>query len=377
MTDAGLAGQPEKKREAAKDSRPVASGADRAWGGIVEKIAAGGQAEWDAYVDAHPRGSLYHRYAWRTAAERAYRLRTPFLVARERAGGAIAGLLPLFVVDGIVGRRYVTTCLFGGYGAILADSEGAHRALLDEACRVTRDARAQYLQIKALHEAACPSGFASFELGAVATLSLEGGPDALWKRFRDKARNAVRKAQKSGLELRVGPRELPHFYDVLAGNYHRKGTPIYGYRIMETLARELRDNAEAVTLWKDGSVVSGALVVYDKDTVYVPFCSSRADAFRLNPNNLIYWEIMRRACDRGMKTLDFGRSPLGSGSLAFKLHWGAVTTPQPYFVHAARGEPPALDVEAPSVQRLIKLWQRLPRPVADALGPWVHGHFLV
>jgi FemAB-related protein (PEP-CTERM system-associated) len=345
------------------------------WGGVVETLGSGGKAEWDAYVDAHPRGNLYHRHAWRAVAERAYRMRTPFLVARETAGGELRGVLPLFVVDSLV-NRYVITSLFGGYGAILADSEGTRLALLEEACRVTRDLRAKHLKVKAIDEPACPPGFASLDQGAVATLSLEKGPDVLWKGFRDKARNAVRKAQKSGFEVRVGPSELPHFYEVLAGNYHRKGTPIYGYKVMEALSQELRDGAEVVTLWKEGTVISGALVVYDKSTVYVPFCSSRADAFRLNPNNLIYWEIMQRACARGMKTLDFGRSPLGSGSLAFKLHWGAVTSPQPYFVYTARGEPPALDVEAPAVKRLIQLWQRLPRRVADALGPWVHGHFL-
>jgi FemAB-related protein (PEP-CTERM system-associated) len=342
----------------------------------VERIGPGGSVAWDAYVDAHPRGSLYHRWAWRTVAERAYRLRTPFLVARERAGGPISGLLPLFVVDSPLGR-YVTSCMFGGYGAILADSEGARLALVGEACRVTREVRARNLKLKALHEADCPPGFTRFDLGAVATLSLEGGEDELWKRVRGKARNAVRKAQKSDMELRVGPRELGPFYDVLAGNYHRKGTPIYGFAVMKELHAALGPSAEAVTLWKDGRVVCGALVLYDKSTVYVPFCSSRADAFHLNPNNLIYWEIMRRACARGMTTLDFGRSPLGSGSMAFKLHWGAGTTPQPYFVHTAHGEPPTLDTEGAGVQRLIKIWQRMPRRVVDVLGPWVHGRFLV
>ncbi len=376
MTHGGLAPEPEKRRAPAPTAPAEAAPDGSPWVGVVEKIGSGGRGEWDRYVDAHRRGNLYHRYAWRTVAEAAYGMKTPFLVARERAGGAVVGVLPLFVVDSLV-SRYVTTSLFGAYGAILADSAGARCALLDEACRVTREVRAKHLKVKAIDEPVAPQGFSAFDLGAVATLSLVGGEDATWKRVRGSARTAIRKAQQHGLELRVGPAELPHFYDVLAGNYHRKGTPIYGYAIMETLARELRDSAEAVTLWKDGKVISGALVIYDKDTVYVPFCSSRADAFRYNPNNLIYWEIMRRACARGMTTLDFGRSPLDSGSMGFKLNWGAVTTPQPYFIYTAKGDPPALDVDDPTVKRLIQLWQRLPRPVADRLGPWVHGHFLV
>jgi FemAB-related protein (PEP-CTERM system-associated) len=343
---------------------------------IVDELTPAAHAEWDAYVDAHPRGNLYHLRAWATTAARAYRLRTPFLVARARAGAPISGALPLFVIDNPA-RRYVTSGLFGAYGALLADSDEARAALLDAARAVTKRVRAYYLTLKAIDEPVCPPGFVERSMGVVATLSLEGGPDLIWKRFRDKIRNAIRKAQKSELELRVGPDELPRFYDVLAGNYHRKGTPVYGYAIMRELAAALGDRAEAVTLWKGDEAISGALVVYYKDTVYVPFCSSRAEHFKLNPNNLIYWEIMRRAAARGMKTLDFGRSPVESSSLAFKLGWGAITTPQPYFIHTARGNPPGLNTEDASVQRLIQFWQKLPRPVADALGPSIHRRFLV
>ena len=42
------------------------------------------------------------------------------------------------------------------------------------------------------------------------------------------------------LELREGRSQLPHFYDVLAQNYHRKGTPIYGDAVMRALLDELR-----------------------------------------------------------------------------------------------------------------------------------------
>lgn len=343
---------------------------------IVETLTAKDHAAWDAYVGAHPLGNAYHLRAWGTVAQRAYGHRAPYLVAREHAGGPLQGVLPLLVIASPV-SRYLTTAMFGGYGAILASTPRARRALVDGALDLARRERAGHLTIKAIHEPSCPVGFEQRDQGSVATLSLKGGPDALWKRFRNKTRNAVRKAEKSGLELREGLAELPHFYDVLAQNYHRKGTPIYGARVMEELCAALPDTTEVVTLRKDGRAISGALVLFHADTVYVPFCSSRAEHFSLNPNNLIYWEIMQRAARRGMKTLDFGRSPRGSSALAFKLGWGAVETPEPHFVYALGGSSPGVDAEDPWARRAIELWQRLPRPIADRLGPWVHGNFFV
>lgn len=343
---------------------------------FVEELTPKSHAEWDAYATAHALGNCYHLSAWATVARKAYGHHAPFLAARERAGGPIVGALPLFVIKSPV-SRYVTSAMFGAYGAILADTPEARRALVDGALDLTRRVRGSKLVLKALHEAECPPAFERHDDGGVATLSMEGGKDALWKRFRNKTRNAIRKAEKSEFEVRTGPAQLPHFYDVLAQNYHRKGTPIYGIAVMRELCAALPDKTEVVTLWKDGQAVSGALVVYHKDVVTVPFCSSRAEHFHLNPNNLIYWEIMQRGMLRGMKTLDFGRSPVGSSSMAFKLGWGAEETPQPHFVWSASGKPAGIKSDDPWAQRAITFWQRLPRPVADRLGPFVHGYFFV
>src|SRR5438876_1123535 len=86
-----------------------------------------------------------------------------------------------------------------------------------------------------------------------------------------------------GGTLRAGPGELAPFYDVLAENMHRKGTPIYGFPMMRELAGALGDRAEVVTLWKDGAAISGGFTIHHKGTVYVPFASSRAAAFHMNP----------------------------------------------------------------------------------------------
>jgi hypothetical protein len=77
-----------------------------------------------------------------------------------------------------------------------------------------------------------------------------------------------------------------------------------------------------------------------------------------------------------MKVLDFGRSPRDATTLTFKLGWGASVTPMPFYVYTARGRPPRLDASNAAVQFLVRLWRRLPRPVADALGPSVCSHFL-
>lgn len=343
----------------------------------VEPLAPGAEAEWDAYVRSHPDGNVYHLSAWRAVAVRAYRLPSPFLVAREGHRGPLRGVLPLYVV-GNPFRRYVTNGLFGSYGVVLADSGEARARLLDEARRVALATHAGFVMLKSVGDEAQATGYVRHDPCVIATMPLAPSPQTLWRGFRDKIRNSIRKAEKSGLEARFGGEELLEpFYDVLAENMHRKGTPIYGLPVMRELLRALGDEACLATLWKDGAAVSGAMVARFRGTVYVPFASSRPAAFRMNPNNLLYWEIIRRACESGQRRLDFGRSPRDSTTLAFKLGWGAVTTAQPFLVHTTRGRPPRFDADSPTLKRLIHFWQSLPRPVADALGPGIHRQFLI
>jgi FemAB-related protein (PEP-CTERM system-associated) len=342
---------------------------------FVEELSPSSYSQWDAYVAAHPRANCYHLRAWHTVARRAYRLRAPLLVARERDGGPVRGALPLFVVKNPLGR-YVSNGLFGAYGPVLADDARAELRLIEAAQRIADEEHAGYLVLKSLDGAATPRGFQRRDQSVIATLPLVPDPDQMWKRFRPEIRRAVKKAQKHELVVRSGPTELNDYYDVLAENMHHKGTPIYGLPFMRELVWALGENAEVITLRLGNEVISAALVVYYNGIVYVPFVSSRPSSFHLRPNNLLYWEIIQRSCHRGMRLLDFGRSPKESSGLEFKRRWGAEIEPQPFYIYAARGEAPSLDAGDPNVQLMIGLWRRLPRFVADALGPSVCSRFL-
>jgi FemAB-related protein (PEP-CTERM system-associated) len=342
---------------------------------VIEELRERDAAAWDAYVEAHPRANCYHLRAWKTAAANAYGMEAPFLLAREQPDGPVRGVLPLFVIRGAPGSAYLTTGLFGAYGPVLADEE-AGEALIAEALRRARALPARFLVLKSIGAEPHARGFDPVDRWVVARLPLAPAPEVLWRGFRDKTRNAIRKGQRSGLEVREGHSELDGFYDVLAENMHRKGAPIYGRSLFRELLRELGERAEVLTLADRGRTVSGALVIRFGGVATVPFASSRPSSFHLNPNNLLYWEIISRACRAGLHTLDFGRSLRGSSALSFKLGWGARTEAQPMYVHSVRGAPPRFDVTAPSVRALVRLWRSLPRSFADALGPLVCRRWL-
>ncbi len=337
---------------------------------MIETLPPAQRPDWDAFVASRPGATCYQWSGWSDVARRVYRLSAPMLVARDRPGGALRGALPLFVVPRPL-HRYVTTGLFGAYGPVLADDAEVEAALLAEARRFTDAAGAEYLHVKALGDGGPRPGFARHDVWVRAVLPLDGGADAVWGRFKSSIRAAVRQAERAGLELREGPAELAGFYDVLAENMHRKGTPIFGMAFMRALLDAFADRAEVVTLWRDGRAVSGALTLRAGATVCVPFASSRASSFHLRPNQLLYWRIIERACAAGLAELDFGSSMRDTSTLAFKHHFGARVEPVPSYVYSPSGRPQDLTPNSAAVQAGVRLMRALPRRLTDALGPEV------
>ena len=343
---------------------------------VIEELAPADAPDWDGYVSGKEAANCYHLHAWRTAGERSYRLRAPYLVARARPRGELLGVLPLFFVRRPPLRGYATTGLFGAYGPLLAENTDIAALLLREACRRARDAGLASIHFKGLGPEPAAKGFVEVERWVIATLDLWPDADAAWAGIRGKERNLVRKARENALSVRTGSEELPAFYDVLAENMHRKGAPIYGRRFIEEVVREPGVRAEVVTVHHERRCVAGAVTLTFNRTMTIPFLSSRPDALHLRPNVLLVWDVIRRACAAGLRTLDFGTSLRGSSSLRFKQHWGARTVPRSILVRPLRGPPPALDVDTRMVRAGVALWQRLPRAWADALGPSVCGRFL-
>jgi FemAB-related protein (PEP-CTERM system-associated) len=92
----------------------------------------------------------------------------------------------------------------------------------------------------------------------------------------------------------------------------------------------------------------------------------------LAANDYMYWEVMRRAAERGLHWFDFGRSKAGTGAYAFKKNWGFAPEPLIYCFHLRRlQELPEINPLNPKYRLGVMLWKRLPLPLSMAIGPYI------
>ena len=119
-----------------------------------------------------------------------------------------------------------------------------------------------------------------------------------------------------------------------------------------------------------GTPIAAVLSFYFRDQV-LPYYGGGTPAARSRAgNDIMYWEVMKRAADRGCRVFDFGRSKAGTGAYSFKKNWGFNPTPLNYEFKLRVGDTiPDVNPLNPKYRLMIETWKRLPLPVANLLGP--------
>ncbi len=337
----------------------------------LEKTEVAGK-QWDAYVLQHPRAQHYHLSGWAEVIERAYRHRAQYLVA-ESDEGRLRGVLPLIEMRRCGLGHVAASMPFLDYGGICAADTEAEQVLLDAALAYCGKAGIRTLDLR--HYTPSGLNLQAFDQKVTLILSLPREAEHLWRGLQAKVRNQVRKAQKSELTVRwTGAEGLPDFYRVWTENMRDLGSPAHSLRFFRTVFDVFPSTRLALVDAGD-AVIGGAVCLYFRDTVLVPWASSLRSFFRYCPNNLLYWEVLRAACDAGYQRFDFGRSSYDTGTYRFKKQWGAVEHALSWEGWSAHAEAkPIADASHGPYGRAMQLWQRLPLPVANWLGPSIRRY---
>lgn len=334
----------------------------------VGRLLDGKNAEWDSFVEAQPEATFFHLSAWKTVIEESFGHDCHYLFARQ--GKDIVGILPLTHVRGrIFGNSLISNgfCVYGGPVATTPEALEA----LDEAAidlgRELRVERIEYRLRKPLHES-WPCNDKTY---VTFRKQIDSDPENAMKAIPRKQRAMVRKGIKQELRGKVDG-NVDRFFPLYAESVRNLGTPILSRRYYECLMSVFRDACEVVTVTKDGEPLSSVLSFFFRDEV-LPYYGGGGQAARAYAaNDFMYWEVMRRACESGLRVFDFGRSKVGTGSFAFKKHWGFEPEPLHYEHRLLRlDEVPEINPLNPKYALMVATWKRLPLAIANTLGPLV------
>ena len=317
---------------------------------------------------ACPQATFFHRAGWQNIINKVFRHDTYYLYAER--DGAIEGVLPLGHVNSWLFGNALTSLPFAVYGGVATTSEQAADALEQEAQRIAVKLGVDHLELRNV-ESRHPD-WPTQDLYVTFRKEILPTEDENMLAIPRKQRAMVRKGIKNELVSHIDP-TVDRFFKLFADNVHRHGTPAMPKKYFQALQKEFGADCEILTVTtSDGKPLSSVLSFYFRDEV-LPYYAGDDEAARdLAANDFKYWELMRRACARGLKVFDYGRSKQGTGPFAFKKNWGFEPKPLHYaFCLYKRDAIPQNNPNNAKYKLMISTWRRMPIAMANWLGPFI------
>ena len=335
---------------------------------VLQRDDVAAHARWDRFVHDCPAATFFHRAGWQRIIGEVFRHPTYFVFAEN--DGVIEAVLPLAHVKSRLFGNGLVSLPFAVYGGVAAATPDAGALLEREAQALAQHLGVEHLELRNVSQR--HTDWPAQDLYVTFRKELLPDEEANMLAIPRKQRAMVRKGIANGLVAQSDD-SVDRFFKLYADNVHRHGTPALSKRYFQALRDEFAGDCEVLTVASaDGTPLSSVLSFYFRDDV-LPYYAGDAEAARhLAANDFKYWALMRRACARGAKVFDYGRSKRGTGSFSFKKNWGF----EPQSLHYEyclykRDTVPQNNPANAKYRLFIEAWRRLPIGFANWLGPHI------
>ncbi len=326
---------------------------------LADLSSAGDRAVIDGLIVAHADATPFHTLAWIESVANGCRQRAHVLLAD-------GGVLPLNEIHSpIFGRALVSTGFAVG-GGILANDQATADALGEAAWALAQRLNCPTLELRGGMLPDTWEKDTETHLGF--TRDLAADDDAELLAIPRKQRAEVRKALGNDLTVDVGDRAA--HYAVYSESVRNLGTPVFPQALFTAVLDAFGDDADVLTVRKDGMPLASVLSFYWRGTVMPYWGGGTAAARPTRANDMMYFALMRHAREKGCTRFDFGRSKAGTGPAAFKHNWGFEGVPLAYAKRSA-GKARSINPMDAQYSRKVEMWKRLPLSVANRIGPMI------
>lgn len=334
---------------------------------VVSAAKPGDAKRWNDFVEATPAATFFHRFEWSEVLRKAFGHRSHYL--KVERGGQIEGILPLAHVRSRLFSNALISTPFCVYGGVVALNDEAYEALIQKACALAAKLDVEYLECR--NQSAVESQWPSKDLYVTFRKEILPDSEANMLAIPKKQRAMVRKGIKAGLTAHIES-DVSSLYRCYSESVRNLGTPVFAKRYLEILRDTFKDDCEILVIRSGKTDIAAVMSFYFRNEVLPYYGGGTFEARNVKGNDFMYWSVMERAREKGMTMFDYGRSKVGTGAYRFKKHWGFEPQPMSYEYHLVKAPAmPDLSPNNPKYKLFIGMWQRLPLPVAQRLGPFL------
>ena len=287
--------------------------------------------DWNAFVDSCDEAWLWHRFELQDAiATWPGKSDLSFAILDENSGNDIVAVVPLHLIEGRIVRIFRRNKLDSLGGVVVRNNLGQknRRKIWQVTLEQLRILAKKYnvVQINlalsplapAFRGECCPRVNPLLQWRCQNTLTqtwvvdLRPGIEQLWQALEGRARTAIRKAEKTDVQVRVAnrPGDLEIYYDLHCQTYRRTGVSPHPKAYFEAIWRNFVNNGLAYILFAErGNEVIAAenFGVYKQAAIYWTGAASDA-GLAFNANSLLQWTAMQWMVQQGLCWYETGEA---------------------------------------------------------------------
>jgi len=334
---------------------------------MIKTLDDANTQRWDDFVQNSTNSTFFHLSGWKKVIESAFGHKTYFLYTEN--DGQITGILPLVHVKSLLFGNNLVSNAFCVYGGIVAIDDLSYAELDKEACRLAEELGVDSLEMRNRARKSPERPFKELYV----TFRKEMDPDVEKNMLAipRKQRAMVRKGIDAGL-VSVIDNNVDRLHLAYSESVRNLGTPVFSKKYFQILKDVFGEQCEILTIELNGQLIGSVMNFYFKDEVLPYYGGGTELARNVKGNDFMYWEVMRRAVEKGVKIFDYGRSKIGTGSYSFKKNWGFVPEPLFYEFHLVKADAlPDINPLNPKYKLFIAAWKRLPLGISQFVGPWL------
>jgi CelD/BcsL family acetyltransferase involved in cellulose biosynthesis len=339
---------------------------------LIDPIA---NPEWHAFVESSPSAEIFHHPRWLELLNSQYGYELQACCVGN--GRGIEAGLPIARIESrLTGRRLVSLPFSDVCAPALArDADPAALVALCEGLGKEAERTGLGLTVHAPLPSA-PGAFIRHRFFRH-RLPLTDDPAEVEQRYsKSQIKRGIKKAKRENLsaERRTDASALDAFYSLHLKTRRRLGVPTQPKRFIRRFEELFAAGLGFVEMILDERrPIAAAVFLTHNGTVTYKYGASDTRSLGKRPNNLLFSDVIRWACESGFHTLDFGRTDIGNEGLrSFKRSWGASESELSYTYLADR-EPVS---ESALRDRIVSTTiQRSPAVVSRLAGEALYRHF--
>jgi hypothetical protein len=288
-------------------------------------------ARWGAFVERHPRASVFHGAAWLRALRRTYGY-VPVAFTTSAPGEALRSAIVFCHVNSWLTGHRLVSLPFSDHCEPLCDSSEELGFLIRHLQSTMNQEHWKYLEIRPVSErfSEARGGFAPAAKFLLHTLDIRPDLAVLFHSFdKDSVQRRIRRADRAALVEECGNSDelLSDFYRLFVITRRRHRLPPIPRIWFRNLIQEQNGAVEIRVAYTNGKPIAAILTLRFGSVVYYKYGCSNHTFNRLGAIPWLFWKAIKAAKSSGALQFDMGRTEVThAGLLVFKNHW--VSNPQ-------------------------------------------------